>query len=553
MKNFRPLLVGTALALTTLAPGAFAAPKGATYERVLMISVDGLHAIDLSNYIDSHPNSTLANLAAHGVRYPNALTTGPSDSFPGLLAPTTGGTSKSTGVFYDDSYDRSLFAPKSTGADCGGPPGAETVYAENLDKSLNDATAGGTLGDPLSQINPDQLPQTLAGGKCVPVFPHQFINVNTIFEVIQAHGGRTAWADKHPAYEILNGPSGTGVQDLYTPEVNSNDPITGKDTTTGYCSIQRNDVLKVQAIRNQINGLDSTGTKTAAVPTIFGMNFQAVSVGQKLAHANANDVFVGKNAPPPPPPPPFPSLYPLDLLVLAPPGGVPCSDATLVGGYKNASGSELNTGLQYGLDFVDTELGFIVAALQSAGLDKDTLFIIFAKHGQSPIDVTLREAVDDSPYDATPGLKNSNGSKTTDDVALVWLSPQLQKTSYKAAEAYLLSKTTKLGIDTLLDKSALAPLYGNPFGNNRTPDFIAVTIHGLIYTSGTKLAEHGGFFVPDDRNVGLLVSNPAITAATVDDNVETRQIAATVLSVLGINSKELEGARRENSKVLPGL
>jgi hypothetical protein len=67
------------------------------------------------------------------------------------------------------------------------------------------------------------------------------------------------------------------------------------------------------------------------------------------------------------------------------------------------------------------------------------------------------------------------------------------------------------------------------------------------------LAEHGGFFIPDDRNVGLLVSNPSITAATIDDNVETRQIAATILSVLGINSKELEGARRENSKVLPGL
>jgi hypothetical protein len=173
-----------------------------------MISVDGLHAIDLSNYIASHPKSTLATLAANGVRYPNALTTAPSDSFPGLLAPTTGGTSKSTGAFYDDSYDRSLFAPKSTGADCSGLPGAETVYAENIDKDLTNVTAGGTLGDPLSQIDPSQLPQTLADGKCVPVFPHEFINVNTIFEVIRAHGGRTAWADKHPAYEILNGPRG---------------------------------------------------------------------------------------------------------------------------------------------------------------------------------------------------------------------------------------------------------------------------------------------------------------------------------------------------------
>ena len=548
MKNFGSLLTGMALALTALAPAAFAGPKGASYEHVLMISVDGLHGIDLSNYISAHAKSTLATLAANGVRYPNALTTAPSDSFPGLLAPTTGGTSRSTGVFYDDSYDRSLFAP---GSNCIGPPGAETVYAENIDIDPHSVTAGGTLGDPLSQIAPDQLPQTLAGGQCVPVLPHQFINVNTIFEVIKAHGGRTAWADKHPAYEILNGPSGTGVQDLFTPEVNSNDPITGKDTTTGYCSIQRNDVLKVQAVLNQINGLDSTGKNTVGVPTIFGMNFQAVSVGQKLATANPQDKFVNdpKSLPPQ-------WAEAASLLVLPPPTQMNvCNDMAtpaLVGGYRNADGSQLHTGLEYGLDFVDTELGFILVALQKAGLDKDTLFIIEAKHGQSPINVQLRQAFDVSPYSATPGF-GSNGSKTTDDVALVWLSPQMQQKSYKAAEAYLLSQATALGIDTLLDKSALAPLYGNPFGNNRTPDFIAVTIHGLIYTSGSKLAEHGGFFIPDDRNVGLLVSNPSITAATVNDDVETRQIAATILDVLGINSKELEGARRENSKALPGL
>src|SRR5215471_19320421 len=82
------------------------------------------------------------------------------------------------------------------------------------------------------------------------------------------------------------------------------------------------------------------------------------------------------------------------------------------------------------------------------------------------INVKLRQMADDSLYDATPGL-GSNGSKTTDDVALVWLSPQMQLSSYRAARAYLLSRTTILGIDTLLDNSALAPLYGSPFHNNR--------------------------------------------------------------------------------------
>jgi len=32
---------------------------------------------------------------------------------------------------------------------------------------------------------------------------------------------RTAWSDKHPSYDLVNGPSGNGVDDLYTPEINS--------------------------------------------------------------------------------------------------------------------------------------------------------------------------------------------------------------------------------------------------------------------------------------------------------------------------------------------
>ena len=50
----------------------------------------------------------------------------------------------------------------------------------------------------------------LKGGKCEPVYPHQFQRLNTIMEVIHEAGRRTAWSDKHPAYEIISGPSGQG-------------------------------------------------------------------------------------------------------------------------------------------------------------------------------------------------------------------------------------------------------------------------------------------------------------------------------------------------------
>jgi hypothetical protein len=103
-----------------------------------------------------------------------------------------------------------------------------------------------------------------------------------------------------------------------------------------------------------------------------------------------------------------------------------------------------------------------------------------------------------------------------------------------------------------LDKDELAELYGNPFSNNRTPDFIAITDHGVIYTGGSKLAEHGGFTM-DDRNVALMVSNPSIAHRTVADEVETRQIAPTILRALSINPKELKGVRQEATEPLPGL
>ena len=85
-------------------------------KHVLLLSVDGLHAVDLATCEAASTCPNLTRLTGHGVTYTHASTTKPSDSFPGMLAQVTGATSKSTGVFYDDSYDRTLFAPS------GNPP-----------------------------------------------------------------------------------------------------------------------------------------------------------------------------------------------------------------------------------------------------------------------------------------------------------------------------------------------------------------------------------------------------------------------------------------------
>src|SRR5712675_1323968 len=113
----------------------------ALVHHVLLISVDGLHQSDLDWCVQTHPQSTLAALAARGVDYSDASTPFPSDSFPGMVGQVTGGNLSSTGIYYDDSWNHALFPAGAT--NCLGPvPGAEVTYFEALDLNLAALDAG---------------------------------------------------------------------------------------------------------------------------------------------------------------------------------------------------------------------------------------------------------------------------------------------------------------------------------------------------------------------------------------------------------------------------
>src|SRR5260370_37334096 len=94
----------------------------------------------------------------------------------------------------------------------------------------------------------------------------------------------SAWEDKPPAYDLVNGPSGTGVDDLYTPEVTN---VGGLDNTHSVVCTAGNDFKKGHAMINEIPGL-THGRKTGpGVPLIFWKNIPAVSAGQRLVSDNA--------------------------------------------------------------------------------------------------------------------------------------------------------------------------------------------------------------------------------------------------------------------------
>jgi hypothetical protein len=519
-------------------------PPHGRIQHVLLISVDGMHQSDLQWYVQNNPTSELATLAQGGAQFANARTPIPSDSFPGMVGQVTGGDPSVTGVYYDDTWNHALDPPGTI--DCTTQtPGTEVTYFEALDKDQTMLDAGqGLVGLPGSILSMTPTPQTLINpaalpvdpNTCLPVYPHQYLKVNTIFEVARQHGLRTAWSDKHPAYEVLSGPSGTGIQDLFTPEINSNaiGYAPGADWTKDNAATMQYDSYKVQAVLNEIDGYDHSRTNKVGVPAIFGMNFQTVSTAEKLPSSNG-----------------------------------------LTGGYLPGTDTP-GPLLVRALNYINTQLTMMAGELQAQGLTDSTAIILSAKHGQSPLDPNQLVRVDDGPImdGANAAWKAAYPNRvqplimggTDDDAIMWWLNDRSQLAADFAANYLMTHDAAGNKIDgsaTMVQASGLAKVYagadaahyfGVPVGDPRVPDVWGVVQVGIVYTGGKgKIAEHGGANA-GDRDVPLVVYAPGQVRADMEsDQVETTQIAPTILKLLGINPRELEAVQQEGTQVLPGI
>jgi hypothetical protein len=328
------------------------------------------------------------------------------------------------------------------------------------------------------------------------------------------------------------------VDDLWSPEINSipvpihsvqgcsplPDPGAAQSSnawTDSFQNIRCYDQFKVQAVLNWINGKTHDGSATAPVPNVFGMNFQAVSVGEKLVEKSLG----------------------------------------LTGGYVDAMGTPSDS-LLAEIQYVDGAIGQFVSELNKQGLLDSTLIIVSAKHGQSPIDPgrVLRipgdVASDEppsqilSPAGVGPELPVAQADE--DDISMLWLTDQSQTESAVATLA-LAANENLFGQGEIFAGPSLALQFNDPLIDSRTPDIIVAPNVGVVYTGGTKkVAEHGGFAY-DDRNVLLIVSNPSYKPATFNDQVETRQIAPTIVKALGLNPNLLNAVVSEHTETLPGL
>jgi hypothetical protein len=538
--------------IAAAAVAATAAPKGGPRrggvdQHVLLISVDGLHQSDLSYYVKAHPSSALAALTQQGMEFTHAQTPVPSDSFPGMVAQVTGGNPRTAGVYYDDEYSHAVL-PAGTTSCHGQPTGGEVVYDSPDDRNPEALDAGqGLAGLPDSILEMTATPQTLLEpsqlpvnpATCEPIYPHEYLKVNTIFEVAQEHGLRTAWSDKHPAYEALNGPSGHGVDDLFTPEIDSialepgGAPYPGEVSWTGdNAATMQYDSYKVQAVLNEIDGYDHSRTTKVGVPAIFGMNFQTVSTAEKLLSSDG-----------------------------------------LNGGYLPGTTTP-GPLLKRALDFVNAKLEAIAGELQAQGLAGSTAIIVSAKHGQSPQDPNSLTRIKDAPIieaintawkESHPGAGDLIVAGVDDDAWQSYLSDTSQQAADFVREYLWSHSATGVAYDgslRTLPHSGLAKIYagkaaaryfGVPLGDPRHPDVWGVVQVGVVYTGGTKIAEHGGAN-PADRNVPILVHAPGVVEPGVNGRrVETTQIAPTILSLLGLDPKSLQAVQLEHTRALPPL
>jgi arylsulfatase A-like enzyme len=290
---------------------------------------------------------------------------------------------------------------------------------------------------------------------------------------------------------------------------------------------------------NQIEGKSSTGSAAPGVPTLFGANFQTLSVAQKAPVATA-------------------------------------------GGYLDASfspGPQVSGAIAY----IDASLGRVVAALKQRGLYQSTAIIVTSKHGQSPTDHsklvksgdTLAKLLQTNNYLDPNGNYGQNATKTgslndgsglagtgfvqDDDVGLIWLRDQHQLAqAVKSLKDNLGCNAPGICADGpnayLLYGPRMAAAFGDP-RLGRTPDIIVQPNPGVIYTSSTKKDEEHGGNAPDDNHLGLIVYAPGMKHAgrVIDERVLTTQVAPTMLELLGVDAKRLHSVDVEGTRALPGF
>ena len=408
-----------------------------------------------------------------------------------------------------------------------------SIYPHGVDKN---PAAIMRLRNDASSLNSATFPVDPATCKTIP--PWDYLGDNTIFQVIHNAGLRTAWSDKHAVYLSFNGPGSQGksIDDFFGPEIDSqavepNGVPYPQDDDWAHidAATKQYDGYKVRAVLNEIAGRDHSGRTKVGTPAIFGMNFQTVSVAQKIP--STPTTLIGPDAHG-------------NYTTSAPQPGA--TGGSTAGWFPARS-------LSSALDYVDAQLGRMMSRTAQGRPGPSTTIIVTAKHGQSPRDPQQarhgagrpdrrrdqRRLGQDPPGQHEP----HRGRHRRRPVAVLPVGQLAGRVRFRQALPVEPQRTGLRHQRPPGHRPALRPHAdlgrrggGEVLRRRRPrrpyPDVFGKVQVGVVYAKPTKLAEHGGMNRAD-RHVLMVVDGPGIPARVRTAGVETTQVAPTVLTCSG--------------------
>ncbi len=450
--------------------------------RVLLLNIEGMHALDLSLWVAAHPNSALAELSRRGVTYTNAHVPW-ADPAAGLVAAVTGGSPRSTGIVTVDGYDRSLSPPGSACGTTGAQAGAPIPLA---------ATAA-HAGDAQTV---QRLPLDPRRG-CAPVTPHALMRVNTLFEIVHAHGGRSAWAGNSAALtDLLRGPSGQGLDEAC-------DASESADVRVDTIPFEaKQDASRVDALLKWIDGRDCSG-HAAAVPEIFGATLTTFDTAEREG----------------------------------------------VTAYQSYDGRPSAT-VNEALTATDGQVLRILAALNKQHLYDTTWIVVTSALGEGAFSPRRAKSVDAASLAAAADSVERRVvvHVAADGPAMLWLRDGAKTDKVVAA---LAKRADALGISTIATGAELALTMNSPADDPRMPDVVIKPRESIRYTVRGSHVDGGNREA--ETHVPLLISGVQFTGRVDKTWVPITQIAPLLMRALGMDKFDLDALHHEHTPALPGI
>ncbi len=320
---------------------------------------------------------------------------------------------------------------------------------------------------------------------------HQLVRVNSMFDLVHAAGGRTAWADANAAYaDLLRGPSGKALDDVFVAAVASG----AKDKLAAAEAQDRECVEAV--VRWMGSG--------ANVPRLSGLSLLGLDAAQR---------------------------------------SLPLTQTATEGAASSVKRAPM--------EHIDAQVRRIVAALKGAGLFDSTWIVVTARHGSTGDTANLR-VVDSARVEqvAKTAAGNELGRVVAATAGMVWLKHP-EKTN-AIVNAYR-EKMLELGIGAIYSGEKLKLIMNTAKEDSRMPDVILEPQAGVVWSKGGQWPEHLGGFSDDENHVAMLISGRQLTGRVDKTPVPTGQVAPLILRILGMEKLDLQALHHEHVPALPGI